>query len=480
MLRHLDTPTRLGFEPVREGAGVGAVGLDQFQARKLAGSGLADEGLGAEPVMQVGGVDMSEKDETVGIDENGPDCRSLSAFRGFAVGRYVHCAFSNGNCFGFDPLHLSGNSDVRTMGRIWALLRDTSEGFVSDDALTRAAGIAYFTLFAIGPLLFIATGIASLVFGRDQVDDAIAAQMTGMLGDQAAGEVGRLAEGALGNARGGWAIAIGLGTLLLTAGGAFGALQNALNAVWKTEVPEADSITETVTRLVKAKAAALGLVATTGFILIASLAISAAISAFGSWLEAALPGGVIVAFMLNLAVTVGVLTLLFAAIYKVLPDRKLAWRDVLIGAFTTAVLFILGKTLIALYIGRSDVAAGFGAASTIIIVLVWLYYSALIFLAGAEFTRAWANLKGSKQSAPVPAKPGEAVTASGANRDVPQDLKGPDRRREPNTIVQVLVALLPFLVTGIVSAAMEHRPRSPRNRQRPRRRGWWASFKNFG
>ncbi|MBL6082072.1 YihY/virulence factor BrkB family protein [Belnapia sp. T18] len=360
------------------------------------------------------------------------------------------------------------------------MLKDTGEGFISDDALTRAAGIAYFTLFAIGPLLFIATGIASFVFGRDQVDDAIAAQMAGMLGDQAAGEVGRLAEGALGNARGGWAIAIGLGTLLLTAGGAFGALQNALNAVWKTEVPEAGSITETVSRLVRAKAAALGLVATTGFILIASLAISAAISSFGSWLAAALPGGVIVAFVLNLAVTVGVLTLLFAAIYKVLPDRKLAWRDVLIGAFATAVLFTVGKTLIALYIGRSDVAAGFGAASTIIVVLVWLYYSALIFLAGAEFTRAWANLKGSKQSAPVPAKPGEVVAISGVNRDASQDLNGSDRRREPYAIVQVLVALLPFVVTGIVSAAIEHKSRSPRDRQRPPQRSWRTAFKNFG
>ena len=212
--------------------------------------------------------------------------------------------------------------------------------------------------------------------------------MTGMLGGQAAGEVGRLADGALGNARGGWAIAIGLGTLLLTAGGAFGALQDALNAVWKTEIPEAGSITETVSRLVKAKAAALGLVATTGFILIASVAISAAISSLGYWLETALPGGVVVAFVLKLTVTIEVLTLLFAAIYMVLPDRKLAWRDVCTGAFATAILFTIGKTLIALYIGRSNVAAGFGAASTIIIVQVWLYYSALILLAGAEFKPA--------------------------------------------------------------------------------------------
>lgn len=356
------------------------------------------------------------------------------------------------------------------MGRIWALLKDTGEGFLADDALTRAAGIAYFTLFSIGPLLFIATGIASFVFGRDQVDDAIAAQMRGMLGDQAAGEIGRLAEGAMGGARGGWAVAIGLGTLMLTAGGAFGALQNALNAVWKTEVPEAGSITETVSRLVKAKAAALGLVATTGFILIASLAVSAAITSLGSWLEAALPGGAVLALVLSISVTIGVLTLLFGAIYKILPDRKLAWRDVFIGAFATAVLFTVGKTLIALYIGNSDVAAGFGAASAIIIVLVWLYYSALIFLAGAEFTRAWANLNGSKQAVPVPAKPADAVLAKDAEQGGSQLQSAPALQRTPNAIMQLSIALLPFVVTGIVQGLVQHWSRAaPRRRSQPRR-----------
>jgi membrane protein len=357
------------------------------------------------------------------------------------------------------------------MGRIWALLKDTGEGFLADDALTRAAGIAYFTLFSIGPLLFIATGIASIVFGRDQVDEAITAQMNGMLGEQSAREVGRMAEGAMGGARGGWALAIGFGTLMLTAGGAFGALQNALNAIWKTEVPEAGSITETVSRLVKAKAAALGLVATTGFILIASLAISAAITSFSSWLEASLPGGAMLALVLSISVTIGVLTLLFAAIYKILPDRRLAWRDVFIGAFTTAVLFTVGKTLIALYVGNSDVAAGFGAASAIIIVLVWLYYSALIFLAGAEFTRAWANFNGSKQAVPVPAKPADAVLAKDTEQGGSQLQSALAPEPAPNAIPQLLVALLPFVVTGIVQGLVAHWSQTTRDRRPLPRRG---------
>jgi membrane protein len=290
------------------------------------------------------------------------------------------------------------------MGRIWGILKDAAEGFVADNCLTTAASIAYFTLFSIGPVLFVATGIAGAVLGRDQVDEALTAQMSGMMGQQAAEDLRRMADGALGDVRGGWAIAIGVATLLLTAGGAFGALQTALNLVWKTETPEAGTITETVSRFVKAKAAALGLVAATGFILIASLAVSASIVALGSWLDAVLPGGAAVAFALNLSVTIAVLTLLFAAIYKVLPDRKLAWRDVLVGALVTAILFTIGKSLIGLYIGHSNVAAGFGAAGTMIVVLVWLYYSGLIFLAGAEFTRSWANHQGSRQGKPVTAE----------------------------------------------------------------------------
>ena len=334
------------------------------------------------------------------------------------------------------------------MGRIWAMLKDTGVGFVADDCLTRAAGIAYFTLFSIGPLLFIATGIAGLVLGREQVDEALAAQLTSMVGTEGASEVRKMADGALGNARGGWAIAIGFATLLVTAGGAFGALQTALNAVWKTEVAEAGSIVETVSRLVRAKAAAIGLVATTGFIMIVSLAVSAAIASLGSWFESALPGGVVLAFLLNLALTLGVLTLLFAAIYKVLPDRKLAWWDVVVGAIATAVLFTVGKAAIGLYMAHSDVAAGFGAAGALVLLLVWIYYSALIFLAGAEFTRAWANRSGSKQAAPVPAKSqqlaevGSGYLAHGETRAV-------------HKWEQVLTILVPLIAAGVTSALLD-------------------------
>jgi hypothetical protein len=142
----------------------------------------------------------------------------------------------------------------------------------------------------------------------------------------------------------------------------------------------------------------------------------------------------------------------------------------------TAVLFTAGKALIALYVGRSDVAAGFGAASTIIIVLVWLYYSGLIFLAGAEFTRAWASRSGSKQAAPVPAKPGDAVVAPRIDQSGSQHQSVPGPRREPSAIEQVLVALLPFVIAYIVNVAMDRRTSS---RRIPSHRGWRAAFNHF-
>lgn len=284
------------------------------------------------------------------------------------------------------------------------MLMDAGEGFIADECLTRGAGIAYFTLFSVGPLLFIVTGIAGLMFDRAQIDGALGAQLTGIVGERGAAEVRTMADNALGDARGGWALAIGLVALLITASGAFASLQSALNAIWKAEVPEADSIVETVSRLVKARAAALGLVGATGFVMIASLAVSAAISSLASWFERALPGGAVLAFLLNSAVTVVILTTLFAAIFRILPDRKLAWRDVFVGALVTAILFTIGKSAISFYIGYSAIAAGFGAAGALIILLVWIYYSALIFLAGAEFTRAWASRRGSRHTAPVPAR----------------------------------------------------------------------------
>jgi membrane protein len=283
--------------------------------------------------------------------------------------------------------------------RVRALAVDTVKGFFADEALVRGASIAYFTLFSIAPLIVIAVAVAGAVFGDEAVSGAVSAQLRGLLGDDAAKAVEAMVAAARGKDASALAGVVGLGTLLFAASGTFGALQSALNAIWKTETPDEGGITA----LVRAKLAAIGLVAATAFLLLVSLVASAAIAAFGAWATAWLPGGGLLLQAVEVAVSLGLLTALFAAVYKVLPDRRMAWRDVLVGAFATAVLFAVGKTAIALYIGYVAIGSAYGAAGSLVVVLVWVYYSALIFLLGAEFTRAWAGLEGSRQAAPVPA-----------------------------------------------------------------------------
>lgn len=173
---------------------------------------------------------------------------------------------------------------------------------------------------------------------------------------------------------------------MATASGVFGEMQSALNAIWKAK-PHGG----TVSQVVRARAASLGLVAALGFLLLVSLVISAALTAFGTYLNALLPFGKIIVEALNVLVSLTLISILFAAIYKVLPDRPIDWRDVIVGAVVTAVLFTVGKSLIGWYIGSSAVASIYGAAGALIVLLLWVYYSAQIFLIGAEFTKVYAN-----------------------------------------------------------------------------------------
>src|SRR5207302_1516684 len=189
---------------------------------------------------------------------------------------------------------------------------------------------------------------------------------------------------------------IGIITLIVTASGVFGEMQTSLNAIWKAK-PQGT----TVSRLIRARAASLGLVAALGFLLMVSLVVSTALTAFGNYLDSVLPFGKVILTVLNVVVSLMLISFLFATIYKVLPDRSLEWGDVLVGAVVTAVLFTVGKSLISWYIGSSAVASSFGAAGALIVLLLWVYYSAQIFLLGAEFTKVYANQHGSKQDAPV-------------------------------------------------------------------------------
>ena len=280
--------------------------------------------------------------------------------------------------------------------RVWTLLRDTVEGFVNDGAMSRGAAIAYYTIFSIAPLLVIATAIAGFAFGQEAVEGAIADQLRSLLGDRGAEAVQAMIRGAGDITSGTLAGIIGLVTLLLTASGVFAEIQSALNVVWKA-VPKA----LTVSYLVKARLLSIGLVATTGFLLLVSLLASAAVAALEVWARGYLPDLAPVLRALNFAVSFALTAALFAAIYKILPDRRLEWRDVVVGALGTALLFTIGKGLIGWYLGGSGVAARYGAAGALVVVLLWVYYSAQIFLLGAEFTRAWAGLEGSRRAAPI-------------------------------------------------------------------------------
>jgi membrane protein len=270
--------------------------------------------------------------------------------------------------------------------------KDTVLSFIDDEALTRGAAIAFYTVTSHAPVLLIVIAIAGLVFGQDAAQNAITAQFSDLMGRQTAEVLQSAVASAAGKSSSILATIIGVATLVATASGIFGEMQAALNSIWKTK-PQAT----TVSRLIRARAVSLGLVAALGFLLIVSLVISAGLTAFGNYLDTVLPMGKLILPVLNFVVSVVLLGILFGAIYKMLPDRSLQWNDVIIGALITSVLFNIGKSLIAWYIGSSAIASSYGAAGGLIVLLLWVYYSAQIFLLGAEFTKIYANRHGSKQ-----------------------------------------------------------------------------------
>jgi membrane protein len=282
----------------------------------------------------------------------------------------------------------------------WKLVKESVNGFIEDDALSRGAAMAFYAVTSLAPILLIVVAIAGLVFGEKAAEDAIADQLRGLVGQQSAEMLQNAIKSASGKSSGVLATAIGVVTLVVTASGVFGEMQTALNAIWK-----AKPVGGTVSRLIRARAASLGLVAALGFLLMVSLVMSAAISALGDVIDAWLPSGKIILHLVNIVVSYLLISVLFAAIYKVLPDRHLRWGDVVVGALVTAALFTLGKTLIGIYLGSTAATSTYGAAGALLIVLLWVYYSSEIFLLGSEFTRAWSLRHGNIPEAVAPGRP---------------------------------------------------------------------------
>jgi membrane protein len=279
---------------------------------------------------------------------------------------------------------------------MYQLLKNTVLGFIDDEALSRGAAIAFYTVTSLAPVLLIVIAVSGLVFGEDASRGAVLGQLSGLMGRQAAEVLQAALASASAKSSGILASAIGISTLLATASGVFGEMQAALNRIWKAE-PES----ETLSRLVRSRAASIGLVAALGFLLAASLVVSAGLTALGDSLSARLPFGQALLSVMDFVVSLGFLAVLFAAIFKVLPDRPIAWRDVLVGALITALLFTVGKSLIGWYLGSSAVASSYGAAGGLIVLFLWVYYSAQIFLLGAEFTKAYASAHGRGPGAPA-------------------------------------------------------------------------------
>ena len=291
---------------------------------------------------------------------------------------------------------LSGESSsgIKWNRYVWHHM-DLGEGkrqfaFIGDEALTRGAAIAFYTVTSIGPVLFIVVAIAGLAFGEDAARGAIAEQLGGLMGRQSADLLQTAIQNAATKTTGFLATAIGLITLIITASGVFTEMQSTLNIIWKAE-PRGT----TVTRLMRARAASLGLVAALGFLLLVSLVVSTLLSALSDYINAYLPFGHLVLQTLAFLISFGLISLLFGAIYKVLPDKNIEWHDVMIGAVVTALLFTIGKSLISLYIGSSTVASSYGAAGSLIVVLLMDILLSTDFPAGAEFTKVYASHHGS-------------------------------------------------------------------------------------
>jgi membrane protein len=270
----------------------------------------------------------------------------------------------------------------------------------SDHAPRLGAALAFYTLFALAPVLLVVIAIAGAVFGPEAVRGEIVGQLDSLIGAQGARTVQSVLEGASRPREGRLATIVGTVTFAMAATGAFLELQAALNAIWRVKPNPKPGINlrDFITRRLRS----FGLVVSIGFLLLVSLAVSAALAALGDWLGRTAPNLPLLLATANTLVSLVVITALFAVLYRVLPDVQLRWRDVTIGAFTTAVLFTIGKQLIGIYIGRSTITSMFGAAGSVVVLLLWVYYSAQIVLLGAEFTRVYTEHREHRKPRPAP------------------------------------------------------------------------------
>lgn len=264
------------------------------------------------------------------------------------------------------------------------LVVNAAKDWIEDKAPRLGAALSYYTAFSLPPLLVALIGIAGIAFGAEVVSDRLVEQMRGLVGAESADLLGDAIAEAQQTTGTGWAVALGVGVLVIAASGVFAQLQDALNTIWDVQPQPGGGIWRLLQKRLLSLAAVLG----AGFLLLVSLAVStatAALAELAGSIESLAP---FVAVM-DVAISLLVVTVLFALIFKFLPDVRIKWRDVWLGAFITAGLFIVGKFAIGFYLGTSDVGSAYGVAGSLIIIMVWIYYSALIVFFGAELTQVW-------------------------------------------------------------------------------------------
>ncbi len=276
----------------------------------------------------------------------------------------------------------------------WSLLKQSFAEWQRDKVARLAAALAYYTAFALAPVLVIVIAIASFLFEQSTVQGRIIDQLQSLLGKDGAEMVREMLVSAQSQDSNSFlATVVGVALLILGASGLFIQLQDALNTVWNVEARTDQGIW----RLIRDRLLSFGMVLVIGFLLMVSLLLSAALTAVSGLVgSGGLPGLDVVWQIANAILSFGIITLLFGLIYKILPDAKIGWSDVWIGAAITALLCTIGKWLIGLYIGNSSAASAYGAAGSFVVLLLWIYYSAQILLFGAEFTQVYANRFGSR------------------------------------------------------------------------------------
>jgi membrane protein len=280
-----------------------------------------------------------------------------------------------------------------SFGLVWQSLKQSFKGFSEDKITKLSASLAYYTVFSIGPLLFLIIFIAGLALGKEAIQGNVYNQLDHLIGADAAKQVQDILKGVSLSGKGGLAVVIGVITLLIGATSVFAEMQDSINSIWGVKQKPSAGIWQTI----KSRLLSFGLIGSLAFLLLVSLAVTAVISGIGDRIQRMVPGlGVVLFEIINAIISIGITSLLFAIIFKVLPDIKTAWKNIWPGAIFTSLLFLLGKYGISAYISSSEVGTTYGAAGSLVILLLWVYYSSIILYFGAEFTKFYALDKGAK------------------------------------------------------------------------------------